>query len=674
MAAEQDPKVESIAQTASACLEALNRCLKLEHNTRGDSTVHSYFEDQIGRFSIWSSSIGAFAPRRASLDYRLRMVPDVQRLVRGLLQTLNDHLQAHLSHASQSSLYEDPPGTVMASISKDISLLHRLSNTIRNASRESQNLRAATDFTITDEEGNDVGIIFRDLFAGELIARKFPSCSETLRQRLASAMLLRRKRILYRRSRHGHLVERHELSDTANTMDKGDVLGTRSGVGSRATTVSPEQFKKASSRSVVTRATTLRLGHSELALFPPAPKARLIHRLKPLDKVQETEWRISDTGGDSDARIANNHKERDEEDYEIICPYCCCTLLNAEILDANKWRNHVKHDLDAYVCLFDDCTSADTLYNHSDEWLKHMRGHKMRWRCTAKAHGTLSFHDQDEYLDHVRTKHKASELQLQFLSTSNVRSSGPVFDSCPLCGKSELNMSIDGHVATHLRELALVSLPFIDDDGDDASDNMSSVDNGGSRSTINEGLEYDSPWEFEDHGPNHHELRYISKQDDIDAILSESIPKHRMPSNIDTGEPTPSPTLEQESPSPQSTTTTPVTGEDRPSSPSFDMTDFKDLLEDAEVPSRQQHSVSQHSEEDSVDSALPHSEHKPPKTEDSFQNMKDSPVFTSSYGCTFVKGDKYSVEMYICCQCGDGPKVWANQPTCVVCQHQACAG
>ncbi|KAL4804114.1 hypothetical protein BDV18DRAFT_35704 [Aspergillus unguis] len=31
-------------------------------------------------------------------------------------------------------------------------------------------------------------------------------------------------------------------------------------------------------------------------------------------------------------------------------------------------------------------------------------------------------------------------------------------------------------------------------------------------------------------------------------------------------------------------------------------------------------------------------------------------------------------EMWICCQCGDGPKVYKYQPRCVTCNHFACGG
>ncbi|KAL2852149.1 hypothetical protein BJX68DRAFT_59805 [Aspergillus pseudodeflectus] len=45
----------------------------------------------------------------------------------------------------------------------------------------------------------------------------------------------------------------------------------------------------------------------------------------------------------------------------------------------------------------------------------------------------------------------------------------------------------------------------------------------------------------------------------------------------------------------------------------------------------------------------------------------------SAYDNGSTRGHNYSSsEMYICCRCGDGPKVWAHQPTCVMCNHTSC--
>lgn len=46
-------------------------------------------EDQIARFSTWTTSIGVFAPWRASVDHRLRYAPDVQAVIVSLLESLD---------------------------------------------------------------------------------------------------------------------------------------------------------------------------------------------------------------------------------------------------------------------------------------------------------------------------------------------------------------------------------------------------------------------------------------------------------------------------------------------------------------------------------------------------------------------------------------------------------
>lgn len=84
----------------------------------------------------------------------------------------------------------------------DITLLHKTSNTIRQASKESQNIKAAEVFKIRDDEGNDAEPFLRQLFFN-YIRDRFPGTNEDIRERLADTMLLRRKRILYRKERYG---------------------------------------------------------------------------------------------------------------------------------------------------------------------------------------------------------------------------------------------------------------------------------------------------------------------------------------------------------------------------------------------------------------------------------------------------------------------------------------
>lgn len=86
-------------------------------------------------------------------------------------------------------------------IASEISLLHELSNTIRKASRKANDVRAATLFHIKDEEGNDLEEPLKNYFAAN-IQDQFPGISDIIRLRLAKTMVVRRKRILYKRSRY----------------------------------------------------------------------------------------------------------------------------------------------------------------------------------------------------------------------------------------------------------------------------------------------------------------------------------------------------------------------------------------------------------------------------------------------------------------------------------------
>ncbi|PYI18686.1 hypothetical protein BO99DRAFT_443732 [Aspergillus violaceofuscus CBS 115571] len=515
---EDEQPYSSIAQTAKVFLESTHRCI--EQPLHLEPRELMLLQDQVGRFSIWASETGVFAPRRASLDHRLRYVPEIQRLVQGLLETLHNHLRRYLLQ---------PKGKHdLSAIAKDLTLLHRLSNTIRKASRESQNLRAAADFRIEDEDGNDVGPAWRVTFAAEIIRRKWPMCENFLKERLATAMLLRRKRVLYRRLRHNKAGETSQSRPGQNAEGKGKATDVdnnhatkreksvrstpESEATTSATTVTFDRFKKASVPSVVGPARTTRMNTQEESLYPPAPKGEVIKRMKILEHQRiasiEAPGQSSGIQGppiehdgssslnvrDGDAEFARPEKlDKDREallnNSEVVCPYCCCTLLGADVMDDRKWRNHLKHDLDAYVCLFEECAKGDILYSHSEAWLSHMGEHKVRWRCTAKAHGILVFKDKVEYLEHIRNKHKGTESQLDYLTERGSQPSNSLFETCPLCSveATTLNMPVEDHIASHLRYIALLSLPFVEHHdqtpGADGSGQSSGGDVG-SRSTL----------------------------------------------------------------------------------------------------------------------------------------------------------------------------------------------
>ena len=127
------------------------------------------------------------------------------------------------------------------------------------------------------------------------------------------------------------------------------------------------------------------------------------------------------------------------------------------------------------MCLFEECDSPEELYNHSDTWLKHMRKHALRWRCTSKSHIEFVGATRDGYLSHMRAAHpgKLTDAQLGVMADRNGRMVGPLFKSCPLCGIGKVDGSMEDHIVGHLRFLALKSLPSYGEDVEGLEDSES---------------------------------------------------------------------------------------------------------------------------------------------------------------------------------------------------------
>ncbi|KPM38857.1 hypothetical protein AK830_g7711 [Neonectria ditissima] len=585
----------TIAGVAELCLNAFQQCL--------GSSAHlhprefSLVEDQLARFSSWASGIGVFSRGRASMDHRLREVSEVRDAIIDLLETLADSIQDALP-----DLQKDPAGLSytdhevsstgsnkslelsMRAVSDDISLLYRLTNTIRRASKESQNLKAAKSYRIRDDDGRDAEPILEEVFA-HYISGRFPSISNGLRKRLASSMVLRRRRILYRRSRYGSspikpttirqptfhrpesqaqlAIPLQDLSDPAETPTETNSAPAKSSVKSAAvtaTTLAAEAYNKASSPSVISATRTAAVGNRDELIFPPPPNGLIRRRFKALKKlvlrldgsgpmlqnrIQTLKPQEDDTSVEAEALEEEDMKEakklltttaganlyefdgffippnfrlrRGLQVYlddawiycniavpEVTCPFCLYALPSLSVGDEKEWEKHVMNDLDAYVCLFDECEKSGELYNHSSDWLKHMRAHTLRWRCNSKAHGTIVFSTEEQYLTHLRDVHTASftEPQLRVLAQRNGRPDGPMFEFCPICGTDEVSSNLEGHIIGHMRLLALRSLPPYDDEGSDASGDSDKGSSGASqpvsRTTIKEDPERNIRPTFQD--------------------------------------------------------------------------------------------------------------------------------------------------------------------------------
>ncbi|KAG5657293.1 hypothetical protein KAF25_005857 [Fusarium avenaceum] len=535
----------TIADCAKSCLESFQQCLN--DASKADKVISSLvsklllvrIEDQLARFSLWAANLRVFSTSRDSLDSRLREAPDVKDAIIGLLQALNHHaktcaiLLICISTQSTSKPVErclEDFDNALDELRNDITLLHKTSNTIRQASRESQNIKAAEVFQIRDDEGNNAEPFLRHLFSN-YIRDRFPGTTEDIRERLADTMLLRRKRILYRKERYGKTSIRlpqavtkpvisHPRPEPIEEVTQGRVKrraveapsqSHTQSVTRTATTLSPEKFKKAAAPSVISVSRTVALSSTDELCFPHPPTACLMRKYNEAKKEIEKEEqnpKYSDLGDEERQQRKEEAAFKREKELteawnscieavaEVTCPYCFHILPIREVINEKKWKLHVKNDLDPYVCLFEKCNSPDHLYSNSSTWVKHMKEHTLRWRCKSKVHGEFLADNKTDYVEHMRTSHpgKFTLAQLSILADRNAHTSGALFTVCPLCGVDKTNTPMEHHVVGHMRLLALRSLPAAHEDTDEFAGSESQHDSLAtsqphSSSTIKHGLE-----------------------------------------------------------------------------------------------------------------------------------------------------------------------------------------
>lgn len=259
-------------------------------------------------------------------------------------------------------------------IASEITHLHKLSNMIRRASKEHQALKMK-NFQIKDED-RDIERLLLDIFK-HYIGDQFHNASKVIQQRLAEAMVLRRKRILYRRHRQEAAAKLPNTSlEISNTLpqpqqqasatqvdplqgDKQKIRAAEPVVApseiQSATTLQPDKFKKAATSPSVGSAMTIALSSLETLSFPAAPGANAKRKYEQLKKERLAAHQTALDKLDKDSEInppydRPNSRAIAENDLKVIleadiqaleevtCPYCLEALPAIEAWDHRKWR------------------------------------------------------------------------------------------------------------------------------------------------------------------------------------------------------------------------------------------------------------------------------------------------------------------------------------------------
>jgi hypothetical protein len=195
-------------------------------------------------------------------------------------------------------------------IATEISHFNKISNTIRRASKKGQIIKTS-GFKIKDNDGNDLEPLLLGHFE-HYIRDRFLDITQVIREGFTHAMLLRRKRILYRRYRQGSTaikppniaskasitfpVGQETVNSTEVKLKKDNnhiaVTTTTSSHTKGAMTLHPEQFRMAASTpSFVSTSKMIAFGSHEALNFPPAPGFAAKRKHKQLKEQRLTEYR-----------------------------------------------------------------------------------------------------------------------------------------------------------------------------------------------------------------------------------------------------------------------------------------------------------------------------------------------------------------------------------------------
>ncbi|KAI5803588.1 hypothetical protein DFH27DRAFT_556308 [Peziza echinospora] len=418
---------------------------------------NSLFTDEFGRFRIWGANCGAQHPAKssASLEYRMRGAPSAKKLVHELLGKLKGQLNEFLF-----TMINPPTNTFEASSSDEDSddpdLDEVLGQLDSNSNTELELLSFTIHSTITnlyriiafsrplvhkDKKGKYQSIdvsAYRPFEIGH-VSDKFPKAEKAIAERFAVANLERRQFLIYQQT--------HHLKLSATTVEEGDDADD-----------SEDDLKSKRAETVTTATTFMDLDG------PQDPSKIQLHR-SPANsdsgRSQTSFATSADFGGaESGLKLKvpppPNGAQAFEEPFE--CPYCYRII---DINDTRSWRKHVFEDLRPYVCTFEDCPTAITLYGSRGEWFDHeLAFHRREWHCKDC---DLVLPNQELMSKHLENRH--GDVYSECLAPIILkRCERPIQKSqqCCFCLGSFSNKRLRNHLAKHMQQLSLFILPRLD--------------------------------------------------------------------------------------------------------------------------------------------------------------------------------------------------------------------
>jgi hypothetical protein len=108
---------------------------------------------------------------------------------------------------------------------------------------------------------------------------------------------------------------------------------------------------------------------------------------------------------------------------------------------------------------FEDCTTADRLYDSRHEWFQHeLEAHRTSWQCIEGCE--KGFKAQSEFESHLQKDHAELATILPAIKRTSMRRANLIEQvACVLCQKKTSLRGLQKHLASHQQQLALFALP-----------------------------------------------------------------------------------------------------------------------------------------------------------------------------------------------------------------------
>ncbi|KAF3070177.1 Ankyrin-2 [Trichoderma lentiforme] len=570
----------TIAEHAAQCNSLFRKYMVLP-DIVPDPTV---MDDQLARFTLWTSNMDVYGPLNVSLDYRLRFSPTVVDIIHQLLDVICDTLASCKLLSASSSIgpkingsmlmeiattvkpiNEPPPQTpsrkrqrisedadsrltrrddddasdsdsdvdqaeenfskITDTIGGTVSRLFRLSNAVRKSAKTN---RAMKIERYTDDKEANENIAELSYYTECYIKFRFPMAPESLRLALMKANELRLRRLYYQRSHRRHI----NLTVQNPQTKPPEVQLPKIKESAPAVRFAPSALPKPATTN-----RTSGQGGPPVVPVTTATTARQTDVGALLAKSVTEVPRAKSV-------LVNNKLSFPPLPPTQECPYCSVII---EFKNSNKsmmWNNHVIGDLEPFICVFPHCLEAGhqktgpLTFESSKAWIGHMQNaHGHTWECRAPSHPPKTFDQELDYQKHSIEEHGVPEEHAGMLSSAARRPALNKLLECPFGddfqppekAESSAVFSSDAlqlHVAAHIKEIALLTLQKLpsDDDAKSIKSDDSSEDDGQGVANVRRSMYSlldDEDLDFQQDNSEVADVTGDPREEDIRASVSE---------------------------------------------------------------------------------------------------------------------------------------------------------